>query len=88
MRKRVLFNRVHEAARFAFGGNQVIPAACREMTTLPRNSGHVGGNRVDAAEVVQQPRVQTVGLERRLDVFDIEPGCCRWGHRVQYSPPC
>src|SRR4051812_28285166 len=55
------------------------------MAALPIDAADVDGNRVDPAEIVEQPSVEAVGLQRLLDVFDIEPGGCGWGHPVQYS---
>jgi hypothetical protein len=66
MRQRVLLDFVHEAARLAGGRNQVVPAPGCEVSALPPDPGHVGGQRIQAAEVVQQPAVDAVGGERRL----------------------
>jgi hypothetical protein len=80
MREGILLDRVHEAARFACCGNEVVPAPSRQMSGLTAHGRDIGRNRVDAAEIVQQPAVEAVGYERRLDVFDIEPGRRRGGH--------
>src|SRR5262249_22461908 len=83
--ERILFDDVNEAARLARRRDEVVPATGREMTALSRHAGHVDGDRIEAAEVVQQPAVETVGLQGCLNVSNIEPGRCRWGHPVQYS---
>ena len=72
MRRASAFDRVDQAARLAGGGNQVIPAPGREMPALPADAGHVGGDRIEPAKIVQQPAVEAVGLQRRLDGRDIE----------------
>src|SRR4051794_20932796 len=74
-----------ERAGLAAGGNQVVPPSRREMAALPSDSADVDGNRVDPAEIVEQPPVEPVGLQRLLDGFNIEPGGWGWGHPVQYS---
>jgi len=82
---RAALDAVLESARLAIGRDQVIPPPRREVAALAADGGHVGGNGIQAAEVVQQPAVEAIGRQRTLDVFNIEPGRCRWGHPDQYS---
>ena len=42
------------------------------MSALTADASHVGGHRVQAAEVVQQPAVDAVGGQRRLNGRDVE----------------
>ena len=72
MRERIFLDRVHEGARFADRGNEVVPAAGGEMAALAVDGSDVGGQRVDAAEVVQQPAVEAVRLKGSLDRGNIE----------------
>ena len=72
MRERVALDRVHQGARFAGGRNQVVPAPRRQMAALPADTGKVGGDRIQAAEIVQKPRIDAVGLERCLHRDDIQ----------------
>ena len=71
VRERIALDRVHEPARLARRGNQVVPAACREMAALPADTRHVGCDRVQPAEIVEQPGVDAVGAERRLHGGDV-----------------
>ena len=48
------------------------------MAALAGDRGDVGGDRVGAAEVVKQPAVEAVGLQRRLDRADVEAGRRLW----------
>ena len=73
MRERILFDRMDQPARLAAGRNQVIPASRREMTALAIDLGDVRRDGVDAAEVVEQPGVERVGAQRRLDRSDVQP---------------
>jgi hypothetical protein len=88
VREGVLFNRVHQRARLALRGNKVVPPSRRQMAALALHRRNVGGNRIDAAEVVQQPAVQTVCPKGGLHGRHIDD---RWrdgdlsGHPVQYS---
>src|SRR5262249_12806369 len=85
MRERLPLDLMDEAARLPGRRNQVEPAACREMAALAIDRRHVGGDRIETAEVGQQPAVDAVGFQGRLNVSNIEPGRCRQGHPVQYS---
>ena len=42
------------------------------MTALTRDRGDLGGDRVQPAEIVEQPAVDAVGRQRRLDGRDVE----------------
>ena len=66
VRERVRFNGVDKFARLAGGGNQVIPAARGQMAGLARDGGDVGGDRIDAAKVVEEPGVQPFRDKRGL----------------------
>ena len=66
--ERILFDGVNEPARLASRWDQVIPAPRREVTALPRDGRHVGRDRIDPAEVVEQPAVDAVGSQCGLDV--------------------
>ena len=52
MRQRVLFDRVHETARFTGCRNQIVPAPRGEMTALAIHGGDVRRDRIDAAKIV------------------------------------
>src|SRR5205823_4307775 len=81
VRQSVALDRVHEAARLASGGNQVIPPPGCEMSALLADAGYLDGDRVQAAEVVQEPSVNPVGFERRLHAGDIHQTSIAWLRR-------
>ena len=54
------------------GGNQVVPAPAGEMTLLTGDRGQLGGDRVQSAKVVEQPAVDAVRRQRRLDGRDVD----------------
>ena len=64
MSQRAGFDRVHQPARLAGRGNQVVPPPRRQMTALVSDARDVGRDRVDAAEVVEQPGVEPFGFQR------------------------
>src|SRR5688572_2733736 len=64
-------DRMHDAARLARRGNQVVPPAGRHVAAAvePRKSR---GNRVRAVKVVEQPAIQAVRAESPLDGGHVE----------------
>src|SRR5882672_12331421 len=79
MREHITLDHVDESARFTGGGDQVVPAARREMTAAFVETADFCGDRIAAVEIVQEPGVETVGLQRRLNGRDIDP-CGRLKH--------
>ena len=53
------------------GGNQVVPAPRGQMTPLTCDRRHLGGDRVESAKIVEQPAVDAVSRQRRLDGRDV-----------------
>src|SRR5438874_1980979 len=87
MRERVALDCVDEPARRALGRNEIVPAPRREMTSLTADAGHLGGNRVESAEIVEQPGVDAVGSEGRLNAGDIHSTSIAWLRRYNQSTP-
>ena len=75
MRERVRLDGVHQGARFAGRGDEVVPAPRGEVPALPADAGDVHRDRVDAAEVVQQPPVEPLRAQGRLHRRDVERRC-------------
>jgi hypothetical protein len=67
MRERVPFDRMNERAGLTLGGNQVKPPACQKVTAPAADPGDLDGDWIEPAEIVQQPRVDSLGPERRLN---------------------
>jgi hypothetical protein len=67
----VAFDGVHEGARFALPGDQVIPAACREVGAAV-HARQAGGNRVGAVKIVQQPSIERPSAQGTLNGWNIE----------------
>src|SRR5215813_8543902 len=88
MRQRVRFNGMNQRAWLSSGGNEVVPSPRRQVPALPADGGDVGGDRVQPAEVVQQPRIDAVLLQRGLNGGDVErrrgnsPGSGRHGSSI------
>ena len=94
VRERIFLDRVDQGSRLAGGGNQVIPPPRRQVAPLAGDRGHVGGDRIQAAKVVEQPAVKAVRRECRLHGGDVQrgvhlgrgpPGYLRRDHLDQYS---
>jgi hypothetical protein len=84
MRERVLLDLVDEAARLRRWPESGSTSAGREVAALAADAGDVGGQRIQAAEVVEQPAVEAVGGERRLHRADVEPAAAAKGTSAQY----
>src|SRR5438128_2642771 len=80
----VALYRVDETARFTGGRDEIVPAPCGEMAAAPVDAGDFDGNRIEPVEIVQQPSVQPIGGERRLDGRHIKP-CGRLEHAVSIT---
>src|SRR5205814_6887143 len=63
-----LLDGVVDARRLAFGGDEVEPAAGRELSGVEPQ--YAVGERVAVAEVVEEPAVESRVAQRRLYVFD------------------
>jgi len=74
---------MYEAAGLSGCRDEVIPAACREMAIPPR-AGDVGRDRITAVEIVEQPAVEAVGLQRRLNGGDVD-SCRRLQHGLSIA---
>ncbi len=61
------FDLVNQPARLTVCRDEVVPAARGQVAALARDPRDVGGNRIQAAEVVEQPAVEPLGLKGRLD---------------------
>ena len=59
-------------ARLALCWNQIVPATSRQVATLPVDADQIGCDRVQPAEIVQEPGVEIVGPKRRLHRRDVE----------------
>ena len=70
------FDAMDEPAGLAVGRDEVVPAARGQVAALARHARDVGGNRVQAAEIVEQPAVEPLGPERRLDGGERKAPCC------------
>ena len=69
--ERVTLDRMDEPARLPDCGNQVVPASAGEMTLLMGDRRELGGDRIQSAKVVEQPAVDAVSRQRRLDGRDV-----------------
>src|SRR5262249_42871430 len=67
LRQHVRLDRVHQPPRRSLGWNQIKPSACGEVAAPPRKPRHVQGDRIDAVEIVEQPAVQVLSTESRLN---------------------
>src|SRR5262245_47858854 len=56
-----------EATGLTLRRYQVVPPPRRQMAALKAGPGEAGGNRVESAEVVEQPAVYLLAPECRLD---------------------
>src|SRR5262245_3166086 len=84
----MFLDRVYESARVAGGWNEVVPAARREVSALTVHRRDVRCNRIQSTKVVQQPPIETVGLQGRLHGRYVDNRrMCRYlrGHPAQYS---
>ena len=59
-------------SRLAVGRDEIEPAPRRQMPGLMRDRRDVGGDRVEPAKIVEQPALDPVGDERRLDGRDVD----------------
>src|SRR5262249_12843293 len=80
-------DRVHEAARLALCRNEIKPAPGREVAALPADARDLDGNRIEAAEVVEQPRIEAFGAQRRLDRRYLHRTSIAWLRRYNRSTP-
>jgi hypothetical protein len=85
VRERVLLDLVDQAARLAARGYQVVPAPGREVSPLLADTRDIGGQRVQPAEVVEEPPVDAVGREGCLNRADVQSDRLGRGHPDQYS---
>ena len=74
MRKTIFLNRVHQTARRADCRNQIEPPSCCKVAPLIVDMGDGCCNRVEPAEVVEEPGVDAVGGEGGLDGRDVDGG--------------
>jgi hypothetical protein len=75
VREGVRFDRMNKGARFAGCGDEVVPPTCREVPPLPADTGDVHGDAVHAVKIVEQPPVEPLRTQRRLDRPDVECRC-------------
>src|SRR6266404_3662701 len=83
-------DRVNQPSRRSLSGNQVVPAARREVAALPTQPGNVGGYRIETVKIVQQPAVQALLPKSCGDGAHVESrgaaGCgLTTQHPFQYS---
>ena len=78
VRERVRLNRVDQRTRGAGGRDQVEPAAGRHLAAAVE-PGQAACNLVAAVKIVQEPAVEAVGGQRRLDVLQSKR------HESQYT---
>ncbi len=57
--QRVGLDRMHELAWLAVGQDQIEPSPGRQVAPLTSHAGHIEGNRVRSAKIVQQPTVES-----------------------------
>ena len=67
MVERIALDGMDEAARFAGRRDEVVPAPRREVPAVAVDAGHFAGDGIQPVEIVQQPAVEAVGRERRLN---------------------
>ena len=65
----VTLDRMHQPARLSVGGDQVIPAARRHLVRAVE-AGDTRRDGIGTMEVVQQPAVESVFLQRALDCIN------------------
>ncbi len=75
MLERVRLDGVHQGARLAGRGDEVVPAPRGEVPALPADAGDVHRDSIDAVEVVQQPPVEPLRAQGRLHRPDVERRC-------------
>ena len=69
----VTFDGVDETPWLRRSRNEVVPTSRRQMAALPPDRRELDGNRVQAAEIVEQPTVEAIGAQRRLNGRHVEP---------------
>ncbi len=72
VRERVRLDGVHQGARLAGRGDEVVPTPRGEVSALPADAGDVHRDGVAAAEVVQQPPVELLRAQGCLNRPDVE----------------
>ena len=75
MLERVRLDGVHQGARFAGRGDEVVPAPRGEVPALAADAGDVHRDAIDAVEVVQQPPVEPLRTQGCLHRPDVERRC-------------